>query len=203
MNNEVTAIICNRDEPSLIDSYNSVKDCVDKAIIMDCSKDRTMARSLEELNDPKLRVFYVPMNYRIQNYLAYSIIDTRWVLRWDSDFIARDIDKLLDKTDLKGNLAISCCVYQETPRSLLNDIYHKEVYLFTRSDELFKNHLLRLYTKSMGTRYACPWLPFPLSYKQINTDIVIAEHLTTKPKWRYDEKTRQIELSRGKNRLEL
>lgn len=200
-NMSITAITLNRDEPTLFESISSIIHMVDKLVLIDASKDKTLYHEVIASYPNKIVARETEANIKTQSRLAHSLVDTRWILRWDADFIAKpELEYQLDTlTSIEGQIGIS--FYCRDERSNRPDSkygpYHRETYLFTNSPKFGTPHLKKRLGTLAGNRHSLVFSPFPFEYTLIALDKVLILHKDIKPEWRKAEKPHQIAIARS------
>jgi len=196
----LTALTLNRDEPTLLESIDSVIHMVDTLVLVDASKDKTLYHQALARHPDKIIAREAEPNIKTQCRLGHSLIDTRWVLRWDADFIAYpELEKTLNViTHLEGEIAVSYYCHDERnkrPNSPYKN-HHRETYLFTNSPKFGTMHLRKLLGTIIGHRHSNIFAPIPYGYTFINLDQTLFLHKDVKPEWRKTEKQKQIDIAR-------
>lgn len=207
ISNGVTAIVCNRDEPNLLESFYSIYPHVEYVVISDASEDKTPVKKLmkEEFPNTKFNLYDEP-NLRIQNLDAFKQVNTRWILRWDADFIAlpKTGQLILDLSKTENiktgyRLSVMNSKQIESKYSSRSNKFHREIYFFGKTPKLLKNHLRRRYASLRGFKHSFPWRPLPFEYKIIDLDQCLAIHQLDKPEWRLKEKDELRRKAREQN----
>lgn len=203
----ISAVVLVRDEPWLEPSILSVQDIADEIIIVDCSK-KDITPKVRELRSKGLNIKFARSEIDITKQLrkAIELSSKKWILKWDSDFVAyksgeRDIKKL--KNIIQGLPPEKYYHIKFNVVNVVLDFFHtskpfiRESYLFTYSDALLKprpiNRLLyKMFLKlkkKMPPRH--PYLPFPFWYNKLVLDDVFIMHVNIKPRQRLFERKSQ------------
>lgn len=189
MREGITALMLNRNEPTFKVSLESIIDFVDEIILVDGSTKEEYYRVYDTcLKFDKVKFYHMKPDYGKQINFALSKADTRWILRWDSDFTAKpNIDFLFHLTKVlkEGqNYAIEFGVEDSKGKP------HYECYIFTNNDILLKprirkywRRLIHILKRKYPPRIG--WVPFPFEYFYIRlTECYACHHHYEKPEWR-------------------
>ena len=143
----ISAMVCTYNDPDWLEpSLLSIKDLVHEYVIVDSSTDETpqIIEGLRREHSLNIRMFRVPPGDLVKaRNLALERSSCKWVLHWDSDFIAKEemnsvIEELLDKLDRNKYYLVywphvTLC---GDPYHLCSNPLHIEHWLFTWSPKL-------------------------------------------------------------------
>ena len=198
---KITAVVCNRDEQTLVKSILSIDKAVDEVVLVDASK-FSVESEVDEIRE-KIRCgfkFFQTMphivkqfNYGI-NHASHPVI-----MRWDSDFIGhKNVDQL---TDFIRSIRTQYFSVSFQVKNIFDDgrkhTFHREDYVFSLSKNIINENRLHRRVDNLARdvlrvpRKRFSFYPLPLYYTRFSFKPCVVNHVNLKLEYRDAERPYQ------------